>query len=155
MKEIQCPQRFEPNRTDVSLFIAGGISNCPWWQKDLVALLEDTNLVLLNPRRSEYNMANLNLEEDQIKWEHEHLKKATAYVFWFPRETVCPITLFELGAVTTPGGKRVFVGTHPDYSRKRDIRWQMILRRPEIDVVNSLEKLAGQIKEWCATVIPS
>jgi len=144
MKEIQCPTKFD--RSGVSLFIAGGISNCHPWQKELISLLEDTDLVLLNPRRDEYNMNNIALEEDQIKWEHAHLNMATAYAFWFPCETVCPITLFELGAVTC-GSKRVFVGTHPDYARKRDIRWQMLLRRPEITVVDSLEKLADQIKK--------
>jgi hypothetical protein len=158
MKEIQCPARFEPGRDDLSLFIAGGISNCPLWQKEFIGLLDDTDLVLLNPRRDEYDVTNISLEEEQIKWEFHHLGLASSYVFWFPKETLCPITLFELGAVSMGlREKRIFIGTHPEYARKRDIKWQMLLRRPEIDVVESLEKLAGQVKDWCATkpIIPS
>jgi len=151
MKHIQCPARYEPEGLALSLFIAGGISNCPWWQRDFVGMLEDTDLVLLNPRRDEYDMSNIDLEEEQIKWEHHHLALALGYAFWFPKETLCPITLFELGAVSAgPRGRRIFIGTHPEYARKRDIKWQMLLRRPEIDVVDSLEELAGQVKEWAA-----
>ena len=41
MKYIECPEVYEGNER--SLFLAGGISNCPNWQPDLVKLLEDTN----------------------------------------------------------------------------------------------------------------
>lgn len=151
MKEIQCPNKLEQNEAGVaSIFVAGGISNCPEWQRELITLLEDVdNLILVNPRRSEFDTSDLALEEDQIKWEHEHLLKSQGFIFWFPSETLCPITLFELGKVTARSTKPTFVGTHPEYQRKRDIRWQMLLLRPEIDIVHSLEKLAEQVREWC------
>ncbi|MHA2279578.1 MAG: nucleoside 2-deoxyribosyltransferase domain-containing protein [Promethearchaeota archaeon] len=147
MQEIQCPTVLAESKV-LSLFLAGGITNCPDWQHDLVSLLAETNLTILNPRRTEYEIGNLALEEDQIKWEHKHFVLASAFVFWFPCETVCPITLFELGRVIEMT-KPTFVGTHHEYSRKRDIRWQLLLSRPAIDVVHSLGALAEQVKTWC------
>ena len=35
-------------------FIAGGITNCPDWQADIVEMLKDTDLTLLNPRRADF-----------------------------------------------------------------------------------------------------
>ncbi len=153
MKEIQCPEILEENELDsFSLFVAGGISNCPEWQKELSAMLEDVdNLTLINPRRSEYDTTNIDLEEEQIKWEYEHLAKADGFIFWFPKETLCPITLFELGKVTglhPVSTKPLFVGTHHDYERKRDIRWQMLLVRPEVHVIHSLGMLSHQVRQY-------
>ena len=148
MKYIECPEVYEGNER--SLFLAGGISNCPIWQLDLVKLLEDTNLVILNPRRKHFPTDNPNIEEEQINWEYNHLAKASAVSFWFPRETLCPITLYELGKQST-GKKPLFIGVHPEYARRRDVEIQTGLIRPEVKIVYSLENLAEQIKSWART----
>ena len=145
MKYIECPEVYEGNER--SLFLAGGISNCPNWQPDLVKLLEDTNLVILNPKRTHFPTDNLNIEEEQIAWEYNHLAKASAVSFWFPRETLCPITLYELGKQST-GKKPLFIGVYTDYQRRKDVEIQTRLEWPEIDIVYSLEDLAKQVREW-------
>jgi hypothetical protein len=145
MKYIECPERYKGNKT--SLFLAGGISGCLDWQSHLVNLLKDEDLVLLNPRRKFFETENPQIEEEQIPWEFYHLKKASAISFWFTKETVCPITLYELGKQSVIK-KPVFVGVHPNYSRKRDVEIQIRLERPEIQIVYDLESLAEQIKLW-------
>jgi len=145
MKYIQCPEIYQGK--EKSLFLAGGISNCPVWQKKLIELLKETSLVLFNPRRKENLIYDLELEKEQIGWEFSNLKKSSAVSFWFPKETVCPITLYELGK-EVHSKKPIFVGVHPEYPRKRDIEIQLKLVRPEIKIVYSLEDLAEQIKEW-------
>jgi len=145
MKYIECPQKYEGN--EKSLFLAGGISNCPDWQSDLVKLLAGTNLTLLNPRRKHYPTDNPNIEEEQIKWEYKHLRRADVISFWFTKETICPITLYELGKQST-SERPIFIGIHPEYSRIRDVEIQTSLVRPEIKIVYSLDDLAGQIKKW-------
>lgn len=143
MRYIECPEVYEGNER--SLFLAGGISNCPIWQPDLVKLLEETDLVILNPRRKHFPTDNPNIEEEQINWEYNHLAKASAVSFWFPRETLCPITLYELGKQSS-GKKPLFIGVSPDYQRKKDVEIQTRLIRPEIKIVYSLEDLAEQIR---------
>ena len=148
MKYLECPELYGGDER--SLFLAGGISNCPIWQPDLVKLLEDIDLTILNPRRKHFPTDSPNIEEEQINWEYNHLAKASAVSFWFPKETLCPITLYELGKQST-GKKPLFIGVHPEYARKRDVEIQTGLVRPEIKIVYSLESLAEQIRSWART----
>lgn len=130
-----------------SLFLAGGITGCPDWQKDLISLLRapKTQTTIFNPRRMQTPPPEA--AEEQIIWEHKHLLKVNAVSFWFPKETLCPITLYELGVFSerkTP----IFVGTHPEYKRKEDVRIQLKLARPDVGVVDSIEGLADKINRY-------
>jgi hypothetical protein len=144
MKYIQCPEVYDS--MGKSLFLAGGISGCSDWQTEMIALLKDTNLVLINPRRESFNASDKHVEEEQIAWEFEHLNKSDAVLFWFPSETVCPITLYELGKISKTD-KAIFIGVDPNYSRRRDVEIQTKLVRPDVNIVYSIRDLAQQIKE--------
>lgn len=127
-----------------TVFLAGGITNCPDWQQEMRSMLQDTDLILLNPRREHFPIGDPNAAQEQITWEHNCLKMAEAILFWFPHETLCPIVLYELGAwsMTT---KPIYIGVHPDYQRRQDVEIQTRLVRPEIEVVYSLSELAKQV----------
>ena len=131
-----------------SLFLAGGISGTHDWQTELVALLADLPLVLLNPRRRNFPMDDPTAAEGQIAWEFRHLRRATAVLFWFPPETLCPIALFELGGRIAEPKQALFVGTHPDYKRRLDIEIQLNLARPEVVLAADITALAGQVRAW-------
>jgi hypothetical protein len=145
MHHIEAPQTYNGNAT--SLFLAGGITNCPDWQKDMIEKLKDTPLVLFNPRRVSFPIEDKNAARVQIEWEHIHLRKATAISFWFPCETLNPIVLYELGAWSMTD-KKLFVGVHPAYPRVQDVRIQTALVRPDIQVVSSIEVLVQEITSW-------
>lgn len=162
MKCIEAPEDFRKKRGSEGLekfdedlnrircvFLAGGIQNTPDWQLEMRGLLADTNLVLFNPRRKNFPIDDPDAAQEQIEWEYRHLRIADEILFWFPCETLCPIVLFELGAWSmrlNRDRKRIYVGVHPDYSRRRDIEIQMKLVRPEVEVVYSLEVLAGKVR---------
>ena len=131
-----------------SVFMAGGITGCPDWQKDIAKMLDHTQLVLYNPRREHFDVSNSNLTKEQIFWEFEHLKAANIVSFWFPPDTLCPITLYELGAHTQDYTKPLLVGVHPLYKRRIDIEEQTKHARPDIRIVYSLEDLAEQIARY-------
>lgn len=118
MHYIEAPQSYHGN--EPSIFLAGGITDCPDWQKDVVDLLQDVPLVILNPRRAHFFSDDATARE-QITWEHTFLRKATAISFWFPEETLCPITLYELGAWSMTS-KKLFLGAHPHYQRRQDLQ---------------------------------
>ena len=44
--------------------------------------------------------------------------------------------------------KPVFVGIHPDYTRRFDLEVQIPKKRPDIKVVYSLDDLAKQTIHW-------
>lgn len=153
MKYIESPTTLERGRIR-SVFLAGGITNCPDWQQEMVRLLQDTDLILLNPRRADFPIHDPNAAQEQITWEYEHLRKADAILFWFPCETLCPIVLYELGAWSKSSEKQVFVGTHPDYQRRLDVEIQTGLERPMVNIVYSVDELSQQVIKWTSDGYP-
>jgi hypothetical protein len=145
MQYIEAPAEYKGKGK--SLFLGGGISNCPDWQKEFAALLKNERLVLLNPRRKEFGKQFQKIMKEQISWEYKHLRKADALIFWFPKETLCPITLYELGAHAMTS-KTLFVGMHPKYKRRKDVEIQLKLVRPKIKIVYALKELARQVHAW-------
>lgn len=145
IKYIEAPAEYLGNER--SLFLAGGITGCPDWQAELTDLLKNEEIVLLNPRRTNFPMHDINAAKEQIEWEHTYLQKADAISFWFSKETLCPITLYELG-INLARGKLLFIGVHPEYARKQDIEIQTRLERPEIEIVYDLHLLSNKIKGW-------
>jgi hypothetical protein len=145
MNYIEAPKIY--NGSAKSVFLAGGISDCPDWHAEVIKTLSPFDVTLLNPRRINFPMNDPSASTIQIKWEYEHLRKASAILFWFPCETLCPITLYELGAWSM-SDKPVFVGVHPDYQRRQDVEIQTSLARPDISVVYSIPNLVGQVIDW-------
>lgn len=146
MNAITCPDVYVPG-DNFSIFIAGGISGCKEWQPEMIQRFKTVDVDLINPRRSDFDITNPRMSEEQITWEHEHLEAADAILFWFPFETMCPITLFELGKYSM-STKPIFVACHPAYQRKFDVEHQMALVRPELKVHDNWEELIADVIEF-------
>jgi len=147
---IEAPNEYFPEDVDErSIFLAGGISACENWQANIRELLKTSvpELSLINPRRKHFDVADKSVAEKQIVWEHNHLRKASAVLFWFCKETLCPITLYELGAMSMLKNV-IFIGCHPEYQRKEDVIIQTKLVKPDVKVVFSVEELAKQVELW-------
>ena len=144
MRYVEAPDTGENLPPGFSVFLAGGISGCPDWQKEFADKLRDTDLIVYNPRQANFPMGDKEAGLRQIKWEAHYLEKASCIIFWFPMETVCPIVLFELGSWSMTD-KQIFVGCHPDYSRRFDVETQLAIRRPDVKVVYDLKCLADQL----------
>ena len=84
MKYIEAPENFEPDKNEMSIFLAGGISDCSNWQEEMKNYLSDTGLVILNPRRDNFPIHIPAEARKQIEWEYNHLRKASMISFWFP-----------------------------------------------------------------------
>lgn len=111
-----------------SIFLAGGITDCPDWQARACEMLDrNTSLTVLNPRRKDWPMSG-GMSEQQIIWERLHLNVADEIIFWFPKETLCPIALFELGTLLTDP-RPLHIGCDPDYARRVDLEIQVPLLR--------------------------
>lgn len=126
MKHIKCPDSLSVLDLDrETVFLAGGISGCPDWQSEFVEMMKKVRnfFVFINPRRDNFDTSNPEMTEEQIAWEFFHLKHAKQAIFWFPKETLCPITLFEYGKWVMTG-KPFIVGCHPEYARKEDLQHQ-------------------------------
>ncbi|MDF1664849.1 MAG: nucleoside 2-deoxyribosyltransferase domain-containing protein [Planctomycetota bacterium] len=148
MNVIYAPEK--ANYDAPSVFLAGGISNCPRWHDIILTRLREQSLesdaswTILNPRRDAFPANESQAAREQIEWEFEALKNADLIQFWFPKETLCPITLFELGRWIA-SEKAVIVGTDPYYQRRFDVEVQCELARPGMTIHSSLDKLADAI----------
>lgn len=143
---IEAPTEFIQNRP--AIFLAGGISDAEDWQHAFVRLLPDGDYSILNPRRRDFPQGDPLVQTEQIEWEHQHLQKADLVTFWFPPQTLCPIALFELGTCCS-AGTPIAVGADPGYARRFDVWAQLQLRRPDVELVDSLEALSRQVAEHC------
>lgn len=148
MEYFEAPQVI--HTTKPSVFLAGGISNCPDWQAEAVRAFANLNgvagrplgIAVFNPRRQTGFPMPWTREQSeiQIRWEFDAIAAADVVMFWFPAgESVQPIALFELGS-HLHSGKRICVGRDPGYSRADDIDVQVSLVNPELTVHHSLDE---------------
>lgn len=133
---IEAPQEWSGGYP--SVFLAGGITDCPDWQKIASGPLLDQGYIVLNPRRENFPIEDPTAAEAQIKWEFRHLHYANVVLFWFPASpSPQPIALYELGFHAAKGTD-IAVGVSPGYARKADVYHQMRLSRPQLTVRTSL-----------------
>lgn len=144
-----------------SLFLAGGITDCPDWQSIVIAELKKfkyaENLIVFNPRRPTFDTNNPEESIKQIAWEYKYLDLAQDILFWFPKETLCPITLFEYGKnllKSINNKKLIFVGTHPEYKRRQDLLIQTKLQNPNIQILDDINSLT-MLYEYHLSVLVS
>lgn len=131
-----------PNKLDAdldnnlpSVFLGGGITSCKLWQNVLIEKIQHSHCIIFNPRRENFDLANPKESEIQIDWEHYYLNMCDILVFYFADETLCPITLFELGGAlernlhTVPPSptrrQKILVYCEPGYKRKFDVNYQI------------------------------
>jgi hypothetical protein len=160
MKYVQCPETFDYDWTTMPdikpVFIGGGISGCSNWQEeDFLPLVQDwdDNWVFINPRRASFDINDPTASKFQIHWEYKHLNApGTIRLFWFPHETLCPITLFELGSAARTIVGPLIVGCDPKYARAFDVKEQLSLIElsSHVQVRDSISALVDDLKAWDA-----
>jgi hypothetical protein len=145
MKYYEAPNEYVPNGS-ASVFLAGGITGCPDWQRAATELFEGEDVAVLNPRRE--RSVGAAAVAEQIAWEYKHLRRASLVLFWFPDsvESVQPIALYELG-MHAGLGTRIVVGADRSYSRRLDVELQLGLVRPELPIHDSLADTVRAARE--------
>ena len=134
MKYVEAPNIVEDKTGITSVFLGGGITSCKDWQVNLVEILKDYNVTIYNPRRNQFDLTDVKVSEEQIRWEHKYLHESNILVFYFAEETLCPITLFELGAALERNmylpyhtRQHIIIYCEPGYKRKFDVEFQSSL----------------------------
>lgn len=114
MIQFKAPEEVTPV-TFPKVFLAGSIEEgvAEEWQDRAARLLSDADLVILNPRREEWDpswvQAIENIEfKRQVEWELNGMDMADHIIFYFDPATRSPITLLELG-IHAPSGKCLMV----------------------------------------------
>ncbi|GAA2312577.1 nucleoside 2-deoxyribosyltransferase domain-containing protein [Streptomyces nigrescens] len=137
MRYVEAPDEFT-GFGGVCLFLAGGISDCPDWQRIVTAALEDLDITVFNPRRATFPLHDPTAEAAQVGWEYRHLRRADLLVFWFPDSpSHQPIALYELGMAAAQDVDLV-VGADLGYVRRTNMLAQLDHARPGLHVHSTL-----------------
>ena len=135
----------------LSIFLAGGITNCSCWQDEVIKMLKPYEGTILNPRRKNFPIDDPNAAEEQITWEFNAFKRADIFSIWFPNsESDRPICMYELGRhITLRENKMgtVVIGVEPRYLREQDVYIQIGLIDKRFQIVSNLNDYAQNIIE--------
>ena len=104
---ITAPEKYVSQSGDVCVFLAGGITNCTNWQKEVIQTLRnkmkaideaERRLVVFNPRRDYYPVHDPSANQEQIEWEFKYLERCHIFSMYFcSGESDQPICMYELG----------------------------------------------------------
>ena len=108
MRTIFAPEKLEFSENDVTVFLAGTIDlgNSVDWQSNLTETLKNIpNLVLLNPRRKDFDKNAKQTKDDpyfrgQVECELQALEMCDIIYMYLLPDSKSPISLLELGIYT-------------------------------------------------------
>ena len=151
-----------PQNCEVSVFLAGGITNCPNWQKKVIEGLSDTDITVLNPRRENFPIHDPNASNEQIKWEFDALESASIFSMYFAdADSDQPICMYELGRnlmriqmrFPKDWKKRIVITADSKYRRYSDVVIQTGLATDNaITIYNTLNEHIEAIKKCCKSL---
>lgn len=141
---VTAPERPATTPDRPRIFLGGSIDmgNAPDWQKQLIAGLADRDVVILNPRRPDWNPAWRPEASEpefrrQVEWELEALESADIIVLYLAPGSQSPVSLLELGLHARSG--KVILLCPPGFWRKGNV--DITAERYGIQQVASLEEL--------------
>ncbi len=144
LQDLPCP----------SVFLAGGITNCPEWQEEAINKLSDLDMgCLLNPRRKNFPIEDPNAAREQITWEFRALEKADIFTMWFSNApSDQPICFYELGRNLAMREvalrlNSVVIGVEKGFKRSQDVYIQTELVCPNIKVYDNFDDYVSAIRE--------
>jgi hypothetical protein len=145
--EIQAPHAVPADK--FRIFLAGTIDmgESRDWQTMVVDALADYDVVLTNPRRSDWDSSWEQSKDDknfreQVEWEQDNLASSDFRIFNFEETSKSPITFEELGAhINEPGA----VGCPQGFYRKGNV--DIVCERAGMPVFETLEALIEHVKE--------
>jgi hypothetical protein len=127
-----------------SLFLAGSIEmgQAELWQSEVERALADEEVVILNPRRDDWDPSweqsiRNPLFREQVEWEISGQELATVIAMYFAPATKAPISLLELGLFARSG--KLVVCCPAGFWRRGNV--EIVCDRYAIPMVESLTDL--------------
>ena len=114
----------------ISVFLAGGITNCKEWQKVVIEELKFEDISLFNPRQEHFDVSDKNASYKQILWEFERLEKMDIFSMYYCNDNSDqPICMYELGRnivrmqnrFPSDWEKRIVISVENGYKRQADV----------------------------------
>jgi hypothetical protein len=133
-----------------SVFLAGSIEMgaAEDWQTGVARALADLDVVILNPRRDEWDASWVQSITNphfrgQVEWELEGLERADVVAMYFAPSSRAPITLLELGLSAKSG--RVAVCCPDGFWRRGNV--EIVCHRYGVSLVATLPELIAEVRQ--------
>ena len=117
------------------------------WQSQMIAALSDQDVVILNPRRPDWNPAWKPVAEEpefrrQVEWELAALESADVVVLYLTPGSQAPISLLEMGLHARTG--KLVVLCPEGFWRKGNV--DITAQKYGVKQVGTLEELIAEVK---------
>ena len=147
---VVSPQPLPIDDSRPRVFLGGSIDmgGAPDWQAAMTSALADMDVVILNPRRPDWN-PNWRPEADepefrrQVEWELAALESADVIVMYFAPGTQSPISLLEMG-LHARGGKLIVLAPE-GFWRKGNV--DITAARYGVTQVATMEELLATVRQ--------
>lgn len=135
IKIITAPEYPEIPDSAIKIFLAGGITNCPEWQQELITLFKnffetDKEVYIFNPRRENFPIDDPSAASEQITWEFKMLEICDIFTMLFcDADSDQPICFYELGRnieriktrFPEDWQDRIVISTDENFKRSEDV----------------------------------
>lgn len=147
---IKSPNDFPKDDSRLKIFLGGTIEmgNSVDWQAQLTSELENQHIILLNPRRDDWNKEWKQVSSDtnfhqQVSWELTALEYADIIVMYFAPNSQSPISLLEFGLYAKTN--KLLVVCPEGFWRKGNV--DIVSERYNIKKFNTLKELTDALKK--------
>lgn len=107
---IKSPNQLPEKDNRTKIFLGGTIDmgNSEDWQAKVSEALKNENVILLNPRRDDWNKDWKAVKEEpefrkQVEWELNALENSDYIIMFFGKDSLSPISLLEMGLYAKSG----------------------------------------------------
>lgn len=151
MKKVyKAPEKINWDSVGKTMFLAGSIDmgKAVDWQTKVTEMLDDHDVVVLNPRRDDWDSSWEQKKEnkqfnEQVTWELECQEKADILYIFFSNDSQAPITLLELGLFCKKDN--VVVCCEPKYWRRGNV--EIVCDRYDVPLFDKLDASINALKK--------
>ncbi|MCE9507647.1 MAG: nucleoside 2-deoxyribosyltransferase domain-containing protein [Alphaproteobacteria bacterium] len=160
MIHIKAPHDYSMHQHKASVFLAGSIEmgSAEDWQAKVVAGLGHLDVLILNPRRDQWDssweqkITNAPFRE-QVEWELSALDAADIILVYYCPDTKAPVTMLELGLYAHSNPEKLIVCCPEGFWRKGNV--DIVCAKYGVEQAETLEGLIAATAERVSACISS
>ena len=149
LQVITSPEALPASHAKLRVFLGGSIDmgSAPNWQRTVIDALKGEEIVILNPRRADWNPAwkpeasDLNFRR-QVEWELDALESSDIVIIYFAPGSQSPVSLLEMGLYARSG--KLVILCPDGYWRKGNV--DITAAKYGVTQVRSLDELVAEVR---------